>query len=277
MPLPPELQFSQESLQDFVDCRRRFQLRYVMRRAWPAIAAEPAPENERHLRLAGLFHRLVQQHALGVPVERLSRMALDADLSRWWRNYLDSNPASLPGACYAELALSAPLGQHRLVATYDLVVVTPQGRAVIWDWKTSRRRPGRDWLAARLQTLVYPYLLVEAGSELRPGEGIAPDQVEMIYWFADFADQPERFAYSADQHRENAAKLAALVQAAEELSEVSGDWPLTPVEERCRFCVYRSLCNRGVRAGEVDALEEALGEPTATVDVDFEQIAEVEY
>lgn len=277
MPLPPDLQLSQGSLQDFVDCRRRFQLRYVLRRAWPAIAAEPALENERHLRLGELFHRLVQQHAVGVPVERLSRMAVDDDVSRWWRHYLDSSPANLLGAHYHELALSAPLGEFRLVGTYDLVVITPQGRAIIYDWKTSRRRPSRGWLAARLQTLVYPYLLVEASSELRPGQGIAPDQVEMVYWFADFPDQPERFAYSVEQHRENGVRLAALVQEAMELSEVGGDWPLTPVEEHCRFCVYRSLCNRGVRAGEVDEAEEAAGEPLAVVDVDFEQIAEIEY
>ena len=40
--LPDDFHFSQGSLQDYVDCQRRFQLRYLMKLAWPAVDAEPA-------------------------------------------------------------------------------------------------------------------------------------------------------------------------------------------------------------------------------------------
>ena len=42
--LPADFHFSQGSLQDYVDCPRRFQLRYMMKLAWPAVEAEPAVE-----------------------------------------------------------------------------------------------------------------------------------------------------------------------------------------------------------------------------------------
>ena len=87
MTLPPGFQFSQGSLQDYVDCPRRFQLRYLLRVAWPALEAEPALENERHLRQGAAFHRLVHQHVLGLPPERLSRTVTDEAVRRWWRNY----------------------------------------------------------------------------------------------------------------------------------------------------------------------------------------------
>ena len=45
--LPEGFRFSQSSLQDYVDCRRRFQLRYLQNLAWPALQSEPALENER--------------------------------------------------------------------------------------------------------------------------------------------------------------------------------------------------------------------------------------
>jgi hypothetical protein len=49
--LPLDFQFSQGSLQDYVDCRRRFQLRYLDQLAWPAVEAEPLLEHEqRYLR-----------------------------------------------------------------------------------------------------------------------------------------------------------------------------------------------------------------------------------
>ena len=119
-------------------------MRYLERIAWPAVQAEPILENERHLQQGELFHLMVQQHLVGVPVERLTAMAQgDADLAGWWQAYLAAAPADLPGQRFPEVTLSAPLGasgERRLVAKYDLVVLTPEGRAVIFDWKTSRQR-----------------------------------------------------------------------------------------------------------------------------------------
>lgn len=278
MPLPFDLQFSQGSLQDFVDCRRRFELRHVLRRAWPAIEVEPALENELHLRQGELFHRMIQQHVLGVPVDLISPMALGGDLGQWWQNYLASAPADLPGAKHPEVTLSAPLGDYRLVAKVDLVIVMPEGQAIIFDWKTSRKRSKRQWLASRLQTRVYPYLLVEAGAELNSGLPIAPDQVEMIYWFANYSADPEHFPYNADLHRDTAAYLASLLDEMVRLGDTETDWPMTLERDRCRFCVYRSLCDRGVQPGTLDEVEDAeeIG-GDALIDLDFEQIAEIEY
>ena len=41
--LPPQFAFSQSSLQDYMDCPRRFQLRYLDRLIYPAAESEPAP------------------------------------------------------------------------------------------------------------------------------------------------------------------------------------------------------------------------------------------
>ncbi len=280
MALPDDLQLSQASLQDFVDCRRRFQLRYLLRRAWPAIPAEPVQDYESHLRRASLFHRLVQQSILGVPLDALSALAANEGIGDWWANFSAAAPADLPGQRQPEIVLSAPLGPFRLMAKYDLVVIAPEGRATILDWKTSRRRTPRPWLSRRLQTRVYPYLLAEAGHDLNRGRPIAPDQITMIYWFADFPDQPERFVYSAGQHRENAGYLAGLVEQMTLLAGGDGDWPLTPLERNCRFCVYRSLCDRGVEAGHLDDadldLEDFVPE-SFDVEIDFEQIGEIAF
>jgi CRISPR/Cas system-associated exonuclease Cas4 (RecB family) len=287
MTLPTDFQFSQGSLQDYVDCPRRFQLRYIQRLAWPAVEAEPALENERYLQQGAAFHRLVHQHLLGLLPERLSSTITDEDLSRWWHNYLEGRPADLPASRYPEVVLSAPVSGYRLIAKYDLVAVDPvlggvEGRgqrAVIVDWKTSRKRPRQKWLAERLQTRVYPYLLVRAGShllEIGNWRSFQPEQVEMVYWFANFPEDPERFLYDAGQYDADDDYLASLI---EEIKSLGGeDFPLTAQERRCRYCPYRSLCRRGTKAG---ALDEAEDEPEWGDDfeiaLDFEQIAEIEY
>ena len=276
MALPTNFQFSQGSLQDYADCPRRFQLRYLLRLAWPAAEAEPAIENERYLQQGAAFHRLVHQHTLGMPLERLSGMVADEDLCRWWHNYLAQPPAELPPSRYPEVSLSAPVGGHRLIAKYDLVSVEVGRRAVIVDWKTYRKRPRRGWLAARLQTRVYPFLLVRAGSHLNAGHLLQPEHVEMIYWFSNFPADPERFAYGAAQYRADEVYLSSLIEEIQGLGD--GDFTLTAQERRCHYCPYRSLCQRGIRAGAFDqAEEESEVRDDFDVSLDFEQIAEIEY
>jgi hypothetical protein len=57
-----------------------------------------------------------------------------------------------------------------------------------------------------------------------------------------------------------------------------GDFPLTANEQRCQFCRYRSLCQRGVQAGDWQN-QEASEEQTSGggFDLDFDQIAEIDF
>lgn len=288
--LPRDFHFSQASLQDYVDCPRRFQLRYLERLAWPALAAEPGIENERRLRIGAAFHRLMQQHLLGLPAERLTRAVAasgpeSAELPRWWDSFQEHG-AGLAGygeianlSTYPETSLTAPLGNgYRVVAKYDLIAIAPDGRAAIFDWKTYRKRPDRTWIAERLQTRVYPFLLALAGEHLSHGKSISPDAVEMIYWYPEFPTEPERFAYSQAQFEQDGEALLALVREIAELAEAGFD--LTSVTEACHFCTYRSLCDRGAKAGGVDEIETGLDQAEmagAQFAIDFEQIAEIEF
>jgi hypothetical protein len=277
--LPESFEFSQSSLQDYIDCHRRFQLRYIERLAWPAIQAEPARENEQLMQRGERFHRLAQQYLLGLPPEKLARMAgagQDENLLRWWENFTTSSPAQLPGEKYAEVSLAVPLGGFRLKAVYDLVLFETGGKVIIFDWKTGMRRPKPAWLRERLQTRVYPYLLVEAGSVLNHRLPLAPEQVEMIYWFAEPGLEPERILYSAEQRESDRLFLLGLVEGLCTLP--SDQYPLAADESACRFCVYRSLCNRGIQAGSREASQGEIeydAERPDPLDFNLEQISEV--
>ena len=75
----------------------------------------------------------------------------------------------------------------------------------------------------------------------------------MVYWFADFPDQPERFPYSASAYQADQGYLAELVATIQRLRE--DDFSLTTDTRQCAYCVYRSLCDRGGKAGLLDELE----------------------
>ena len=277
MPLPPEFKFTQSNLQDYVECARRFELRYVQALEWPAIEAEPVKERERHMQQGADFHHLVHQHLIGVPAEKLEALAADEPLRRWWAGYVRHGLTGLPeGPRYPEMALTAPLNGFRLLAKYDLIAAEPGGRIVIMDWKTAERRPARTRLAARLQTIVYPYLLVLAGAHLNGGTPVKPEQVEMVYWFAEDPANPERFPYSAEQYARDGEHLAALVDEI----KARAQFDLTADEWRCKYCTYRSLCRRGVEAGDLSELDADFadaGDEAPDLDFDFDQIAEIAF
>jgi hypothetical protein len=187
----------------------------------------------------------------------------------------------LPPEYYPEVRLGMPWGHYHLAARYDLVAVDAGRRVVIVDWKTSRNRPERTWLLGRLQTHVYPYLLVEAGALLNRRASIRPEQVTMIYWFANFPAAPGRFDYSADEYRDDRGYLSGLIAEIEERFEGLDRGQLLPRgsdENRCRFCRYRSFCERGVKAGLLSEMRgEAISADRFDFEIDFEQIAELEY
>jgi CRISPR/Cas system-associated exonuclease Cas4 (RecB family) len=273
--LPEQFAFSQSSLQDYADCPRRFQLRYIDRLIYPAAESEPAMENERHQQEGQYFHRLAQQYLLGIPAEKLARLANTPNLQRWWENFI--NAKDLTGlrdlsTLYPEVTLSAPLGNFRLVAKYDLIAVTEDEKVVIYDWKTYRKRPRNEWLSARWQTRVYRALLVAAGSQLNGGKPIVQERCEMVYWFSDFPDDPARFPYSEAGYKRDWDTLTRLT---EEIQSASS-FPKTDDRQKCAYCPYRSYCDRGIQAGDMDAIEAEM-EVEALFDVNFEQIGEIEF
>jgi hypothetical protein len=232
------------------------------------VETEPALENERRQQEGQLFHRLAQQHLLGIPAEKLTPLASTPNLRRWWKNYLKVELDFTGYTKHTETMLSAPILTFRLLAKYDLIAVQ-EGKALIVDWKTYAKRPRNEWMAARLQTRVYRALLVRAGAHLHNDQSLEPEQIEMVYWYADHPSEPARFHYDAAQYQCDWSGLEKLVQ---EIT-AAAEFPKTEDERICAFCPYRSYCERGIIAGESEELETELSEP----DINLEQIQEIAF
>jgi predicted RecB family nuclease len=278
--IPKNFQFSQGSLQDYADCPRRFQLKYILQLAWPALKAEPALENEEHLRQGAAFHQLAQQYFLGISLEKLNLIAAqDAQLSRWWENFSNeiSNLVNLDmQRTYPEISLTIPMGDFRLVGKFDLLAVSDQ-QYIIFDWKTakSRKLPKREWVAANLQTRVYPYVLAVAGEHLNGDHPIQSHQIQMVYWYVNAPTNPLIFPYSNQQLIKDREYIEGLVKEIRTLDESPAK--KTRHKKHCQYCVYRSLCNRGVQAGPLDTFTAVDQHDEFNFELDFDQIAEIEF
>ncbi len=218
---------------------------------------------------------MVQQHLIGVPAEKIGKLAQSDNLSRWWEAYTQNfgsfeNFRSLN--LYPEHTLSAPLGDHRIIAKFDLIAIKPGEKALIYDWKTYRKRPRDEYLATRWQTKLYPALLTQAGLHLNGGEKIIPEQIEMIYWFANFPHEPAIFKYNGAKFQRDWDSVEKIVAEINDAKE----FPLAEDEHPCRFCAFRSYCDRGKEAGNWDDLE-AEAEAEENFTINFEQIGEIAF
>ena len=256
-----DLVFSAHSLQSYADCQRRFELNYLKELKWPAVESEPLLASERHMDDGRRFHEMIHRDLLGIALTEPDARR-DPDIARWWASFQDHRPTEESGKRFAEKQLVGSVGDRTLLATCDLITMEADGRARIYDWKTWRRRHSRSWLSERLQTRVYPYLLVTTGAAIAGGAAVEPRQIEMVYWYAEFPDDPEIFAYDAEQFARDRAYLSKLVEEIASKSaprtgdsggvavvEEPGEFPMTTDHRQCAYCPYRSFCDRGVAAG----------------------------
>ncbi len=279
MNLPETFAFSQSNLQDYIDCPYRFYLRYILRTKWPALVVDDALEFEQRGQTGARFHRLVQQYLLGVPEARLTELAAadpEPDVARWWDDFLTAIPPLLEGERNVEMTLGASLQGQRLVAKYDLVLSRPDGTLAIYDWKTSARKIRKDWLLERVQTRLYRMLLTLSGAALSSNAEVSPEQIEMNYWFAPHPDARVTLPYTREAFEADHAYFSDLISQIR--SRPADAFTRTNDLGQCRFCVYRSHCDRGAAAGDLADLNDFSMEPDlAESELDFDQIAEIEF
>ena len=280
--LPPNTTFSQSKLEDWQKCRRLFQYRHLQQRVYPAPETGDMLAFEEHMTRGSDFHHIIHQFFSGIDADTLNQRIIDPQLATWWTAFQAHVVPTLPTRRYAEAPLTAPIDEHRLLAKYDLIAVDEAAHKItIYDWKTSLRRPARATLERRAQTLVYRYLMVEAGAYYLDWSPVKPEQVEMSYWFANFPTEPERFSYSSDEFKRDGDMLSQMIHEI----EAEREFPTVNEADKeriCRYCVYRTLCWDDVQAGAFDGLFEdeapTEAEPdTDGFDLDFGQIQEVQF
>ena len=263
--------FSQSALEAYRECPRRFELRFIQDLRWPGLETQDAIEHEAQIERGEEFHQLLHMHSLGVDESKLEATIRDDEIRLWWRNYLGWQKDNLPLTRWSEISLTAPIGASLVTAKYDVIAREPGGGFLIVDWK-SGKVDSRARLTRRLQTSVYPFVLARAGESLNDGRPVTPESIRMVYWYAQTGETLE-FNTTPEQIERTDADLKSIID------EIAArfEFPKTNDERRCRFCVYRSLCERGVEAGSLAEFPDDKPEPEETLIIDLADIEEIAF
>jgi hypothetical protein len=257
-----DLFYSQSSLGAYQSCQLKFRRRYLEGLFWPGTWGLDQQGREQ-LEQGRLFHLLAQRYfATGRnPIEGVE---VKEPENSWIKDLMQLLPLSKGNLYLPEQELRLRTGSLRLLAKYDLLVFTPQGRVLIYDWKTTAGVPKKEYFTKHLQTLVYRYVLCSAGEACSPFGKVSPEDVTMMYWNPQHPTHLEPLPYSDRQFARDGQLLEELVASIE--TRDFENFLATTDLKRCSHCEYAPIC-LGERASQAEIDEEDL-----ELDLNWEEI-----
>lgn len=233
--------FSQNSLRTFDECPYKFKKRYIDNLKWNNLPSTSA----RHMIEQGRdFHLIAQRYFNGI---MSNDEKIDGELGIWYRSLLKHFPLIESNIYLPEYKLRMFYNDIRLEANYDLVVITPQNKIEIWDWKTHYgcidkhiNKTIQDSLMDSYQTAVYMFVLKQQIKMLL-GNDIDCNNISMTYWCPYPAQIIYKLPYSDKLHQQYKIKLGETINKI--LSFDYDNFSKQIDSSHCPKCEFNLLCN----------------------------------
>ncbi|MGE5416649.1 MAG: PD-(D/E)XK nuclease family protein [Acidobacteriota bacterium] len=227
--------FSQLALSTYLTCQLKFRRRYLEELHWPR-PTTPAIDQGND------FHAISERFYLTGEMDYY-----EGKMGEWSRQLEKFRPLNPQSKFYPEqqIRLNTDI---KLVARYDLVVF--EDKVYIYDWKTDANKLKKSYYTGSLQTIVYRYLMVEAGGQLWPDRSITPQNVIMCYWNPNYPAEPLYLEYSAAQFKRDGKALHELIT---EIKNKPWNEFLTAGNKKaCMYCEYSPICHGKPEEGDID-------------------------
>lgn len=258
-----DLYFSQSALVTYQSCPLKFRRRYLDGLFWPADWGDD-PEQQKAVELGRSFHLLAQRYYWRGEV-----FCACEELILWFESLREFRPYHQQGTFLPEHVLRLADNGLKLVAKYDLLYLTSNGKVIIYDWKTNSKKPLRRYWRKHFQTIIYRYLLCKAGGIYSPKGLIAPEDVTMIYWNPRFPGTIEPIGYTQKEFSQDEKTLSKLLNEIVNLGYAN--FLATGNQKSCSFCEYSPICH-GKRAVQLELEEEDMD-----LDLDWESIEQIQF
>ena len=260
-----DLYFSASALKCYDTCKLKFRRRYIDGLFWPSDWV--TDEQEQKIYETGqLFHTLAERYYVRGEMEAPKQL-MSEQITKWLENLISYCPYQETGEFYPEQSLRLNK-EVQLVAKFDLLYISPNGQAVIYDWKTNNHQLKREYWEHSYQTLVYRSVLQQAGGSFAPKGRWQPEQVSLIYWNPRYPEQELEFYYSREQFNRDQQRLEKLIM---EIKDRDYDEFYGVDNDSCLYCEYRPLCH-----GQ-DPLEIEREEEDIDLDLEWEDVEAIEF
>ena len=227
--------YSQNSINTFIKCPLKFRLKYLENLSWKREGS--IEENYYENIKQGLdFHLICERYFAGIPLGKLN----DDDLIKKVNSLKDIFKIDKRNSYLVEYEVKMTKEVLRLQAKYDLIIVTPDKKVQIWDWKTENRKLSIGEMKKRVQTLVYMYVLAENVENVF-GFECKPENITMNFWQPQYENNIITIGYSKKAHIENEKYLSKIIRNINSYDFYSFNTKI--YSSHCKFCEFNYLCN----------------------------------
>lgn len=223
--------YTQSSLSTFKACPYKFKLRYFQGLYW-----SEDDEVRESFRRGNEFHLLAERYYMGLPVE--SAGIADKKLLEDLEKLKTIHPLKEGWKHFPEFEIRFNKEGIRLLGRYDLILVKPQNKIQIIDFKTNKKKLHEKEMEDNLQTRIYLFLLWE-NYNLILENARKIRNLEMIYYQTEHPEEEIFIKYDEKKHGENKKKIKKTME------EIEG-FPFAKLEKtrvkHCGVCEFQKIC-----------------------------------
>lgn len=224
--------YSQNLLNTFDKCPMKFKIKYIDNIRWKkdSINDEDYYEN---MNIGLDFHLICQRYFSDIPViiDKSNK-----ELTNWY-NTLQEKFTILDENIYLpEYEIKIKKENIRIQAKYDLIILKPNNKIEIWDWKTEKRKLDYKEVSKRMQAIVYMYIVGERSLEIFD-KNIPLENISMKFWQPQFEDDIITINYSEINHRNNEKKIMDLAGRLDNYN-FSSDFNSELYSKQCKYCEF---------------------------------------
>ena len=231
-------EFSQNALNTFRSCPKKFGYKYIQGLNWKK---EDDEEYYRSMKYGREFHLMCERYFSGIPVGKFTGSKEYEKFDKWLEKVKKAVPIYEDKECLPEYGLSIKIDEEsRLTAKYDLAVIYRENNQLcidVWDWKTENRKLKYNDLENRMQSIVYMAIAYEAIPKIY-GNGEEKARVKMYYYQPEYYTEPIELTYSEEKFEKDKIKIGGLIKEIKKSNFEDKNL------KSCKYCEFNMLCNR---------------------------------
>lgn len=223
--------YTQSSIGTFIQCPLKFRYRY-----FEGLYGSNDDSLKDSFDRGSRFHLLAERYFKGIDID--GEYIQEGDLKELFKKLKEKYPLEDNCRYLSEYDIREKNQKMRLMARYDLIILKPNGRVQIVDFKTNRKKLSEESIEKSLQTKIYLYLLKENFKAVF--ENIRKiKNIEMVYYQTEYPEENFAVKYDEELHVETKEFLNKTIENIE-VFDFKG------YEKResnhCRICEFKNFC-----------------------------------
>ncbi|MBW9172451.1 PD-(D/E)XK nuclease family protein [Clostridium estertheticum] len=224
--------YSQNLLNTFDKCPLKFKIKYLDNIRWKKDSIDDEDYYE-NMNMGLDFHLIAQRYFSNIPLvinDSNTELLHFAKSLREKFTIIDEN-IYLP-----EYEIKMRKDDIRIQAKYDLIIIKPNNKIEIWDWKTENRKLDYSEVSKRMQAIVYMYIVGERSLEIFDRE-IPFENISMSFWQPQFKEDIITINYSKSKHKVYEEKIIDIIRRLNNY-DFSLDFNIELYRKKCRYCEF---------------------------------------